>query len=305
MDVRLAFAGSPAALISGLGPYGGTMTDFRLSISGNSGDCERRRQTFAARPANKPNVKAQQAGGYLPALLVSYVYLKQFRKLQDYLTYRDWAMDSGAFSVWRSGYVIDLAEYIDICLQLLETDALLTEVFSLDVINDDANMSRGHAAAIRQSRYNLQKMWDAGVPAIPTFHVGAPWEWLREIAAEFPKIAVGGMIGRPRNAQVLFLGQVFREVWPKKIHGFGLGSEWILNQFPFHSVDSTSWESGPCMFGRWKTIGAARVRGSSQNIRMETDYYMALERKLKARWRKEMKLLDDLEKEDDEHAGQG
>jgi len=57
-----------------------------------------------------------------PALLVSYVYLEPFLKNRTRYHYRDWVMDSGAFSAHASGRAVDLQAYIDTCKRLMESD---------------------------------------------------------------------------------------------------------------------------------------------------------------------------------------
>jgi len=71
-----------------------------------------------------------------PALLISFFYLDPFLKNQHLYCYRDWAMDSGAFSAKNSGVEIDLNKYIETCKRLLAEDQTLTEVYALDVIGD-------------------------------------------------------------------------------------------------------------------------------------------------------------------------
>lgn len=60
---------------------------------------------------------------------------------------------------------------------------------------------------------------------------------------------------------------------------------------PWHSVDATNWEIGPCKFGRWQTFGAMSVRGSKQNLRAEVEWYLALERRARAKWKNQMAEL--------------
>ena len=86
-----------------------------------------------------------------PALLVSYYYLEPFLKNQSGYVYRDWVLDSGAYSAFNSGATIDLEKYIEKCLELMESDPTLTEIFALDVIGD-------HKASLK----NTERMWDAG-----------------------------------------------------------------------------------------------------------------------------------------------
>jgi hypothetical protein len=215
-----------------------------------------------------------------PALLVSFVYLAGFLKNQKRYHYRDWVLDSGAFSAHNSGVEIQLQSYIDTCKRLLDEDPTLTEVFGLDVIGN-------HVASMR----NVEEMWRQGVPAIPCYHRGTPWEELKAIARDFPKIALGGVAMLRGKEKMRFAEQAFNLVWPKKIHGFGFGSESQVLALPFHSVDATNWEVGPCRFGRWAQFGQMSVRGSSQNLRGEVEAYLQMERKAQFRWRKEMEQL--------------
>lgn len=231
----------------------------------------------------KPYPQSENGDETRPALLVSFVYLEAFMKYRHRYAFRDWVMDSGAFSAHNSGTEIKLQDYIDCCKQLLETDSQLTEVYALDVIGD-----------WRASLKNCEEMWKQGVPAIPCFHGGEPWHALDEMARQYPKIAIGG-VARTRGAQkIVFAEQVFARVWPKKIHGFGFGSEKQLMAVPFHSVDSCNWEIGVCGFGSWNYFGNMSVRGSSQNLRVEVEWYLKLEKKARWKWRKEMELLSKL-----------
>lgn len=211
-----------------------------------------------------------------PALLVSYVYLKQFTKERHRYHFRDWSMDSGAFSAHNSGKVIDLTGYTEECQRLLSTDTKLAEVFALDVIDDPYGSAK-----------NTAYMWSRGVPAVPTYHQGEPWDVLEGLARDYPKIGIGGMVGLHAKAKKEWIGQCFARVWPKKIHGLGVAGEDILLAYPFHSADATNWEMGPTAFGRWASYGGSNlsIRGGQHNLRVEVEHYLKLERKVQARWR--------------------
>jgi len=73
-----------------------------------------------------------------------------------------------------------------------------------------------------------------------------------------------------------------------------VASEEYLQSFPFHSVDATNWEMGPCAYGRWASFGGAHVsvRGSTQNLRSEVEHYLRMERQARERWVKEMAQLE-------------
>jgi hypothetical protein len=236
-----------------------------------------------------PQIERQKA----PPLLVSYYYIKPFLQNKGAYCYRDWVMDSGAFSAHNSGAKIDLSEYVDKCLELLSTDPGLTEVFALDMIPKSAD-PKHVAEASELSIRNCEEMWRQGVPAIPCFHLGEPEECLMHIAKQYPKIAFGGMVGAGDDRKRAFIEQCFARVWPKKVHGFGVSSESLVYGFPFHSVDATNWEIGPCAFGNWQKFGAMSVRGSNQDLRSQVYHYLDMEAKARVRWRKEMALLDAL-----------
>lgn len=214
-----------------------------------------------------------------PGLLVSYVYLEPFLKNRERYHYRDWVLDSGAFSAHNSGTEITLQSYIDRCKQLIETDATLTEVFALDVIGD-----------WRASLKNCEEMWRQGVPAIPCYHVGEPEDVLLGIARDYPKIALGGAVGY--RGKDNWAEQCFARIWPKRVHGFGFGSQKSILALPWHSVDATNWEIGPCKFGRWNTFGQMSVRGSKQNLRAEVEFYLQLERQARQKWASQMREID-------------
>jgi hypothetical protein len=150
----------------------------------------------------------------LPALLVSYAYLQPFLKNHHRYRFRDWVMDSGAFSAANSGKVIKLADYIKTCHDLMRTDPRLVEIFALDVIGDP-----------KASGANCAAMWKAGIPAIPCFHYGEPESALLEMSDKYSKIAIGGVAYKRGSAKIGWAEQVFARVWPKRIHGFAFASE--------------------------------------------------------------------------------
>lgn len=298
--VRLATLGPPEALAKGLGSVR-LDPDIRLvasQVGENTGGENLVRNLTGdhgpdGRLAHKINYQGDDtlsAGdptgqNRVPALLVSFVYLEPFLANRHLYHYRDWVLDSGAFSAHMSGTEINLQEYIDCCKKLLAEDKTLSAVFSLDVIGD-----------WRASLTNTEEMWRQGVPAIPCFHTREPWDILIGMAKDYPRIALGGLVGIGKSEQNEWIGQCFARVWPKKIHGFGMCSEKLLMSFPFHSVDATNWELGPCKYGQWKSFGGDRVsvRGSHQNLRCEVEWYLDLEDRVRRRWKKEMALLESL-----------
>jgi len=218
-------------------------------------------------------------------LLVSYIYLDEFQGMRDKFSFKTWSLDSGAFSAWSLGKVIKLADYIECCKKLMATDPTLVEIFALDVIND-------WKAGLK----NTEKMWKAGVPAIPCFHVGEPEHVLKSLARDYDKIALGGVAKRQGISASgrRFAQQCFARVWPKKIHGFGIGGESDIMSLPWHSVDSTTWIARPQRFGVWQAFGnkSLKIRGCSKMLRVQIEYLLKLQARARDRWRKEMALID-------------
>lgn len=233
--------------------------DVRLAVVGT----DRTREVFAT---GVP----PEAG---PALLVSYVYLPVVEPLLGTWAYRDWVMDSGAFSAHNSGTVINLQDYIDACKRLRDSGTRLTEVFALDVIGD-----------WRASMRNTEEMWRQGVEAIPCYHWGEPEDVLLGMARDYPKIALGGVALRVEGKKLPWARRCFDRVWPKRVHGFAFSGERSVMALPWDSVDATNWELGPAAFGSWKTIGKGSWRGSRQNLRAEVQWYLDLERRARERW---------------------
>lgn len=224
-----------------------------------------------------------------PALLVSYWYIKGFLERQSEYAYRDWMLDSGAFSAYNSGKPIDLQEYIDFCLDIKAKDETLVEIIALDVIGSGEG-----------SLKNAWEMKRQGVDAMPVFHIGEDWEILKEYGKNWDKVGLSCRFGEPVKESMRFYEQCFARIWPKKCHSFGWVGEKMLMTFPFHSSDSADWEIKPCQFGTWRAFGAKgstaymNVRGSKQNLRVEVEWYLDLERRLREKWRKQMEQLDAL-----------
>lgn len=258
--VRLAYGGPAKAMYKAFP----VSTDVRLAIGANCGPPHAR--------GLAPNVGSSR----LPALLVSYFYVKNFDKERHNYAFRNWSMDSGAFSAANSGSFVDFDAYMDECEKRLEEDDQLTEVFSLDVIGDWEASAR-----------NTETMWARGIPAIPVYHYGSPIEALHHMSAEYPKISLGGAVGLGIKVKVAWAQACMAHVWPKLVHGLGFGSEKMMMALPFDSTDASSWELGPNAFGNWSAFDGANlaIRGGEKNLRPQVEMMLDMEERVHARWR--------------------
>lgn len=210
-----------------------------------------------------------------PAFLNAYPFLQGWIEAQEDFVYRQWILDSGAFSAWNSGEEINLAEYIDACQLLLQSDIAPDEIFALDVVGD-------WKAGLK----NTEAMWEAGIEAIPCYHAGEPWEVLTALARDYPKIAIGGMAYASPQEKLKFAKQCFARVWPKRIHGFAYCFPTAVLSLPFDSVDSTSWFLQPIRYHRFKGLGGSHCKNSpTQSLKGEIDWYLELERKARFKWK--------------------
>lgn len=143
-------------------------------------------------------------------------------------------LDSGAFAVQSSGISIDVEAYAAFAA---EFQGLFDVVVNLDSIAGD----------LEESRRNLATLRAAGVRAIPVFHEGEPVEELEAMLEESDFIGLGFARVGPRLKNKAperrrWLEETFERVGARaKIHGFAMTRH--ADEFPFYSVDSTTWIS--------------------------------------------------------------
>lgn len=195
-------------------------------------------------------------------------------------------LDSGAFSAWKSGTPVDLQELIEEA-QKPEWD----ECAALDVIGDP-----------EASRDNAWEMVNRGIPTIPVFHYGEPWEFLTEYKAkpEFKgRIGLGGIAtGIGTTEKRRWLDQCFARAYPARFHGFGVASREILMAYPFATVDTASWHTG-LRYGRSAAFGDIKMprkseldggefEDSAYDLRFEIKKYLEMETEVQQRWKSEL-----------------
>lgn len=196
-------------------------------------------------------------------------------------------IDSGAFSAWTRGKVIDVDAYIDWINERADYIDLYGQV---DVIPGDRNS--GNLPSPEQVREAAQKTWENYLYMRPkmkkpegllyTFHVGEPIEFLKQ-ALEWrdddgnliPYIALGGMVGKPAVVRDKFLQQCFDVISkssnPKvKVHAFGMTDISLLERYPITSADSTSWIMTGATGSIMTDVGTVAV--SSQQCNLPTHY---------------------------------
>ncbi len=144
-------------------------------------------------------------------------------------------LDSGAYSAWSQGKKISIDEYITF---IKKHEDVIDVYANLDVIGDP-----------KASWMNQMKMEKAGSNPLPVFHYGEDVKWLKRILNRgYDYIGLGGMVHITTDKLFQWLNYLFsswltdKEGMPiVKVHGFGMTSVSLMIEFPFYSVDSTSW----------------------------------------------------------------
>ena len=150
-------------------------------------------------------------------------------------------LDSGAFTTWTRGKVINIDDYISFIYKHKEA---IEEYANLDVIGD-ANASWK----------NQLIMEEAGLHPLPVFHSGEPVKFLHTYIEKYAYICFGGMV-KGSNAQLKYwLDRYFpltcnSNGTPKvKVHGFGLTALPLVYKYPWYSIDSSSWQLRGSAYG--------------------------------------------------------
>jgi hypothetical protein len=149
-------------------------------------------------------------------------------------------LDSGAFSAYTLGVdlkVSDYCDYITRNLDILRVDGTSVMASVLDGIGDPLQTYR-----------NQLEMEARGFKPLPCFHAGEPEEYLEHYVRNYEYITLGGMVGSSTKQLCVWLDRV----WDRylcdgsgnakiKVHGFGITSIPIMERYPWHSCDSSSW----------------------------------------------------------------
>lgn len=175
-----------------------------------------------------------------PRALVSYAYSRRKIELAgQHLTGGDLIVDSGAFSAYTKGRVIDLDAYADFCLefaQAYESNLRSLRFISLDVIGDQ-----------RASERNWMRLRELGVNAMPVYTYGADLTALMDIARVSPYVALGGLVPHWQRRELLrahltACEDAVRFTKGTRFHLLGIGGEDLPLRFPsVASADSSGW----------------------------------------------------------------
>lgn len=174
-----------------------------------------------------------------PRVLLSYAY-RQSVTMNDSLAYANGAdllIDSGAFTAFTKGEQIDKAEYCD---WLVKESRFINHAAALDVIGD-------WKASARNYEWMLNRLGDR-VHVVPAWHLGSPHAELERLCKEADYVAIGGCVPYAKQPKVLMRHLIQAHKIARKhgtkLHGLGITGKESMVRLPWHSVDSSSWQSG-------------------------------------------------------------
>lgn len=189
----------------------------------------------------KLNDREREVVTTLPHILESYHYVGK-QAFVDHMRNNQAQVfiDSGAFSAHTLGIRIDVGdycEYIKRNMDIIRKDDGVVMASVLDGIGDPLQTYR-----------NQLEMEIRGARPLPCFHAGEDERYLDWYVENYEYITLGGMVGSSSKALTTWLDRV----WDKhlvdgsgrprlKVHGFGITAIPLMERYPWHSCDSSSW----------------------------------------------------------------
>lgn len=149
-------------------------------------------------------------------------------------------LDSGAFSAYTLGVELKVEDYVDYIRRntdILRVDGNAVMASVLDGIGDPL-----------KTWQNQQHMEYLGFRPLPCFHAGEDERYLEWYVQNYEYITLGGMVGSSTKQLCIWLDRIWDRYLtdgsgrPRlKVHGFGITAIPIMERYPWHSCDSSSW----------------------------------------------------------------
>ncbi len=231
---------------------------------------------------NNQTFKGWDLEKYPLNFLVAFPFMKSFYERKNFTLGAGRTMlDSGAYSVWKSGKTIDLA-----ALVAEAKKPHWDEAVALDVIGDDD-------ASVAQAWKMRELMGDDRHKVMPVFHYGDKWESLEIYKKLYTRIGLSCRFGEPVAKSLKWLHQCFARAYPAQFHSFGWVQREMLMEFPFATADTASWHAS-ARFGRSNARPGKIFPRKSQvgieayNLAGEIQHFFDLQTEVATRWAGEL-----------------
>lgn len=171
-------------------------------------------------------------------------------------------LDSGAFSAHSLDVSIDINAYCDYIKRNRDILRVEDGIVMASVLDGIGNA--------QQTYENQIYMESQGAKPLPCFHFGEDPRYLEWYVNNYDYITIGGLVRRPSEDQQVWLDRMWPYMLdgsgrPKlKVHAFGMTAEWLMQRYPWHSVDSSSWIQA-ASFGSIFTSEYGPIAVSSQS----------------------------------------
>lgn len=214
-------------------------------------------------------------------------YIAQFSK-------HSLIIDSGAFSAWNTGKVIDFRELLSFYKKIIAFRP------DINLINFDVIPARRGVKpttqdiynACEQSLNNYRQFKREGLNVLPVFHQHDDFKYLEIYKQETDYICISPSNDCSTNERILWLDRVYSNLKADyKTHSLAGTSLKLLERYPFYSCDSINWKA-PVMFGRSITnLHIPNTMFSTKQTRkllleQEINYYLKLQSDITNLWEK-------------------
>lgn len=227
----------------------------------------------------KLNDRERYAVEHIPHILESWHYVGK-QSFVDHMRANGARifLDSGAFSAYTLGVTLrveDYCEYIWNNADILRFEDGIMMASVLDGI--------GNAEETWQNQKAMEHWFSSrGWPQcpLPCFHFGEPMDYLHRYVREYEYITLGGMVGASTDQLRRWLEGVWEEALIDgagrakiKVHGFGITSRPLMEEFDWYSCDSSSWIQSAA-FGSIETPkwGPLSVSGKSPSLHVANQH---------------------------------
>lgn len=164
-------------------------------------------------------------------------------------------LDSGAFSAFTLGEVIDIGEY---CAYIERNADFIKMASVLDAIGDHKGTYKNQ---MEMQRRLPEHLWP-----LPCAHYGEPDEVVKWYVDNYDYITIGGLVPISTPQMILWLDHIFERILcdeegrlKTKVHLFGVTSLPLMLRYNATSVDSSTWI-------QWGKNGLLLLPGSGRQV---------------------------------------